>query len=63
MIAMKYTALVTIAAVILTFLLSTRVGLARAKLGIAAPATSGQLEFDKAFRIHMNTIEQLVLFG
>jgi len=62
MIMMKYTALVTIAAVIYTFFLSARVGGARAKQGVAAPAMSGQLDFDKAFRIHMNTVEQLVLF-
>jgi uncharacterized membrane protein YecN with MAPEG domain len=62
MIAMKYTALVTIAAVIYTFVLSARVGAARAKLGVDAPAMSGQPGFDKTFRIHMNTVEQLVLF-
>jgi len=62
MIAMKFTALVTLAAVVQTFLLSARVGAARGKLGIEAPATSGKPEFDKAFRIHMNTVEQLVLF-
>ena len=62
MITMKYTALVTIAAVIYTFLLSARVGGARAKLGVDAPAMSGQPDFDKTFRIHMNTVEQLVLF-
>ena len=62
MIEMKYTALVTIAAVICTFVLSARVGAARAKLGVDAPATSGPPDFDKSFRIHMNTVEQLVLF-
>ena len=62
MIAMKYTALVTIAAIVYTFLLSGRVGAARAKTGVNAPAMAGQPDFDKAFRIHMNTIEQLVLF-
>jgi len=62
MFAMKYTALVTVAALVQTFLLSARVGMARAKLGIDPPAMSGKPEFDKAFRIHMNTVEQLVLF-
>ena len=62
MIAMKFTALVTLIAVGQTFFLSARVGLARGKLGIEAPATTGKPEFDKAFRIHMNTVEQLVLF-
>ncbi len=62
MIAMKYTALVTVAALVFTFMLSGRVGALRAKLGVDAPAMSGPPEFDRAFRIHMNTIEQLVLF-
>jgi glutathione S-transferase len=62
MIVMKYTALVTIAAVVYTFLLSGRVGAARSKMGVAAPATAGQPDFDRVFRIHMNTVEQLVLF-
>ena len=62
MITMKYTALVTIAAVVYTFLLSGRVGMARTKTGINAPAMAGAPDFDKAFRIHMNTVEQLVLF-
>ena len=62
MIAMKYTALVTIAAVVYTFILSGLVGAARAKTGVNAPAIAGQPDFDKAFRIHMNTVEQLVLF-
>ena len=62
MIAMKYTALVTVAALVFTFMLSGRVGALRGKLGVDAPAMSGSPEFDRAFRIHMNTIEQLVLF-
>lgn len=62
MIVMKYTALVTIAALGYTFILSGLVGAARAKAGVDAPAMTGQPDFDRAFRIHMNTIEQLVLF-
>ena len=59
---MKYTALVTITAVVFTFVLSGRVGKMRAKLGIDAPSSTGSPQFDRAFRIHMNTVEQLVLF-
>ncbi len=62
MIAMKFTALVTVAALFLTFMFSGRVGGLRSKLGVDAPATSGQPEFDRAFRVHGNTVEQLVLF-
>lgn len=62
MIAMKYTALVTVAAVVLTFVLSLRVGKMRQEHGVEAPATSGHPEFERANRIHQNTIEQVVLF-
>ncbi|TDJ45176.1 MAG: MAPEG family protein [Gammaproteobacteria bacterium] len=62
MIVMKYTALVTIAAVVYTFILSGFVSAARAKTGVNAPAMAGQPDFDRVFRIHMNTVEQLVLF-
>lgn len=62
MIAMKYTALVTVASVVLTFVLSLRVGKMRQVHGVEAPATSGHPEFERANRVHQNTIEQVVLF-
>jgi len=62
MITMKYTALVTVVALAFTFVLSGRVGALRAKSGVSAPAMSGEPAFDRAFRVHMNTVEQLVLF-
>ncbi|MEQ8206965.1 MAG: MAPEG family protein, partial [Woeseia sp.] len=30
--------------------------------GVKAPAVSGHEEFERMFRIHMNTLEQLVIF-
>ena len=62
MIAMKYTALVTVASLVLTFVLSLRVGKMRQLHGVTAPATTGHQDFERANRIHQNTIEQLVLF-
>jgi uncharacterized membrane protein YecN with MAPEG domain len=62
MITMKYTALVTILAIVVTFFFSARVGAGRAKLGIDAPATTGNPTFDRIFRVHANTVEQIVLF-
>ena len=38
------------------------VGQARGKHDIQAPATSGHPEFDRRFRVHQNTLEQLVIF-
>lgn len=62
MITMKYTALVTILAIVVTFFFSARVGAGRAKLGIDAPAMTGNPTFDRIFRVHANTVEQIVLF-
>ncbi len=62
MLEMKFTALVTLATLALTFGLSGRVGAMRPKYGIDAPATAGRPEFERANRVHYNTIEQLVLF-
>lgn len=62
MLEMKFTALVTFAALALTFGLSGRVGAMRARLEIEAPATTGNVDFERANRTHYNTIEQLVLF-
>ena len=62
MITMKYTALVTILAIVVTFYFSARVGAARVKLGIDAPAMAGNPTFDRIFRVHANTVEQIVLF-
>ncbi|MGE0665140.1 MAG: MAPEG family protein [Sphingomonadales bacterium] len=62
MIAAKLTALVTVAAILYTFMLGARVGALRGKTGVTAPATTGDPLFERAFRIHMNTTEQLVVF-
>ncbi len=59
---MPFTALVTTAAIVLTFVLSLRVGAMRQKHGVKAPATTGHPEFERANRVHQNTVEQLVLF-
>ena len=38
------------------------VGRARARYNIAAPAITGNEIFERHFRVHMNTLEQLALF-
>lgn len=58
---MELVAIVTLLAVVQTFWFSFEVGLARGRHGIEAPACSGHPEFDRAWRIHQNTVEQLVL--
>ena len=57
-----WTALVTIAALLVYFYMGLRVGQARGKYGIAAPAVSGHPDFDRAIRIQANTLEWLPLF-
>jgi len=52
------TALTTLVLVFATIL----VGRARGKTGIKAPATIGHPDFERAFRAHMNTLEQAVVF-
>ena len=62
MFAMKFTTLVTLAALVLTFVLMGRVGKERARSGLSAPAVTGDEGFERAFRAHYNTIEQIILF-
>jgi len=38
------------------------VGMARGKYNVPAPATSGHPVFDRTFRVHQNTLEQLIIF-
>lgn len=57
-----WVAIVTLAALLLYFVMGLRVGQARSRFGIAAPATSGHPDFDRAFRIQGNTLEWLPLF-
>jgi glutathione S-transferase len=39
-----------------------KVGGARAKYSVQAPAVDGPVEFQRIFRVHMNTLEQLVVY-
>ena len=57
-----FTALVTLLALILYFWLCFRVAQARVKFGVKAPATTGHPDFERAFRIQMNTLEWMPIF-
>ena len=59
---MPLVAIVTVLALVQYFVLGLRVGQARGKFGIEAPATTGHPIFERHFRVHQNTMEQLVLF-
>jgi len=55
-------ALVTVLALVLFFYMGIRVGGMRGKHGIKAPAMTGHPEMERAVRVHMNTLEQMIVF-
>jgi glutathione S-transferase len=59
---MPYVAIVTVVALLQFFWFGWQVGAARAKYNIPAPAVSGNEVFERVFRVHMNTLEQLMVF-
>ena|SRR5210317_1012997 len=58
---MEYVALVTLLLIIQYLTFTMLVGAARSKSGIKAPAITGDEQFERAYRVQMNTLEQLVL--
>ena len=54
-----WTATVTLLIGFFYFYTAFRVGNLRAKYGIKAPLTGGHHEFDRAFRVQLNTLEQM----
>jgi glutathione S-transferase len=58
----NFTIIVSLLAVIFYFWLGFRVGQARVKFGVKAPATTGNPDFERAFRIQMNTLEWMPIF-
>lgn len=59
---MELIAIVTGLAVLQSFFFAFQVGKARVQHGVDAPAMTGAPDFDRAFRVHANTVEQLVVF-
>ncbi len=59
---MNYVHIVAVLAIFQFLYFGVMVGRARGKYGVTAPATSGHEMFDRAFRVQMNTLEQLVCF-
>jgi len=58
----QYTAIVTLLAVAFYFFLATRVAAAHGKFGIRLPATTGNPDFERIFRAHVNTLEWMPSF-
>jgi len=57
-----FTALVTCLAILFYFFTSTRVGKARGTFDVKAPAITGNPDFERVFRVQMNTLEWMPIF-
>jgi len=57
-----FTGLVSLLAILFYFFTSARVARARAKYKIAAPAITGNADFERLFRVQMNTLEWMPIF-
>lgn len=57
-----YTSLITLLTVLLMFGITFNVGRARAKYKVKAPAVTGHEMFERAYRIQLNTIENVLMF-
>ena len=57
-----YTAIVTLLAVAFYFFLATRVAVAHGKFNVKLPATTGNPDFERIFRAHVNTLEWMPTF-
>jgi glutathione S-transferase len=57
-----FTALVTCLAILFYFFTTVQVSKARMAFGIKVPATSGNADFERVFRVQMNTLEWMPIF-
>ncbi len=59
---MEAVAVVTVLVLAQYMFFGAKVGPARGKYDVKAPAISGNTDFERIFRVHQNTLEQLVVF-
>ncbi|TYQ26551.1 MULTISPECIES: MAPEG family protein [unclassified Pseudanabaena] len=55
-------AIVTLVALLVYFGLGIGVGVARVKYKIMPPQTTGNEDFERVYRVHQNTLEQMIIF-
>ena len=55
-------AIVTLVSLLLYAFMGVRVGQARSKFGVTAPAISGNADFERVFRVQANTLEWLPIY-
>ena len=58
----QFTALVTCLSILFYFFTSIQVSKARVAFGIKAPTVSGNPDFERVFRVQMNTLEWMPIF-
>jgi glutathione S-transferase len=58
----QFTALVTLLSISFYFFTSIQVSKARVAFGIKAPTVSGNPDFERVFRVQMNTLEWMPIF-
>jgi glutathione S-transferase len=59
---MAWVLIVIVLALLQFFAFGFAVAAARGRFGVSAPATTGHPEFERFFRVQMNTLEQLIGF-
>ena len=59
---MNWVDAVAIVAILQYLMFGSLVGQARGKFGVKAPAVSGNENFERIYRVQMNTLELLVVF-
>ncbi len=59
---MDYVALVIVLAILEYLFFMGMVGKARGQYSVKAPATTGDEMFERYYRVHQNTLEQLIMF-
>lgn len=59
---MSYVHIIALLAIVQFIIFGMLVGQARGRYGIAAPAMTGNEHFERAVRVQMNTLEQLICF-
>jgi uncharacterized membrane protein YecN with MAPEG domain len=62
MVAYAPVAIVSLVALLLYIVMGFRVGQARAKFGVPAPAIQGHEDFERVFRVQANTLEWMPIF-
>jgi glutathione S-transferase len=59
---MHAVAIITVLALLEYMVMGIMVGRARTTYGVAAPATTGNPDFERYYRVHQNTLEALLVF-